>query len=148
MIRCIHIPGMYHTSSTYIINNSSSSTCVPAVECYCFLRLVAAVVRLHPAGTRACSRCVVVYPLIWSRRICTGTFSFCSGYFLPNQPQSTLVIYGIILKQHQRCSVGTASEGGCITSAGEVQCGLLRGSWSCCWMWTVLNETNSLIELS
>ena len=29
-----------------------------------------------------------------------------------------------------------------------LQCGLMRGSWTCCSIWTVFNETNGLAEIS
>ena len=62
--RTIHIPGTYHTTAAAVP--------VPVIilqSVTASLRLLAAVVRLHRTGTRACSRCVVVF------------FSFCSVFF-------------------------------------------------------------------
>ena len=62
--RTIHIPGTYHTTAAAVP--------VPVIilqSVTASLRLLDAVVRLHRTGTRACSRCVVVF------------FSFCSGIF-------------------------------------------------------------------
>ena len=59
----IHIPGTYHTTAAATCTRGNTT------EGYRFLRMLAAVVRLHRTGTRAWSRCVAVYLRIWSRRI-------------------------------------------------------------------------------
>ena len=112
MTRRIHIPGTYHTTAAATCTRSNTT------ECYCFLRLLAAVVRLHRTGTPACSRCVAVYVRIWSRRILHRYFLiFVQVFFLQinhNQPWNFMQQ---AYKQQQRDSVGTVSEGGCIISA-------------------------------
>ena len=63
-------------------------------ECYCFLRLLAAVVRLHRTGTRACSRCVAVYLRILSRRILHRYFLvFFLVFIFPKQAESILELH-------------------------------------------------------
>ena len=84
------------------------------------------------------------------RVFCTGTFCFRSvRYFFfqinQNQPWNFLKN---AYKQQQRYSVGTISEDGCIISAVVQQCDLMRGSWSCCCIWSVFNETNGLAKHS
>ena len=114
MIRRVHIPGTYHTTAAAVRTWTRSNT----TECYCFLRRLAAVVRFHRTGTRACSRCVAVYLRIRSRRILHHhLFSFLFFFFLINQNQ-TWNFMKQAHKQKQRDSVGTVSEGGCIISTG------------------------------
>ena len=41
-------------------------------------------------------------------------------------------------KRQQRDSVGiTVLEGGCLITAVVLQCGLIRGAWSCCCIWNL-----------
>ena len=65
-----------YSHTRYVSYNSSSSTGarVNTTECYSFWQLLAAVVRLHRVGTRACSRCFDVFPLICSRCIFHRSF--------------------------------------------------------------------------
>ena len=81
----------------YVSYHSSSSPCIDTTECYCFLRLLAAIVRLHRTGTRACSRCVVVPDMVTAYFV-PVFFSFSSGIFLPNQPESTLEFHETSIK--------------------------------------------------
>ena len=89
--RTRYVPNIFHVPC-----NRSSSTCSDTAECYCFLRLLAAVVRLHRTGTRACSLCVV--PDIVTAYFVPLFFSFGSGIFWPNQPESTLEFYETSIK--------------------------------------------------
>ena len=77
-----------YSHTRYVSYNSSSSTCTRSntTERYCFLRLLAAVVRSHRTGTCACSRCAVVYPWTWSRLFLHRYF--CSGIFFSKSTQT------------------------------------------------------------
>ena len=122
-----------YSHTRYVSYNGNIYTCSTAF--YCFLRLLAAAVRLHRTGTRACTRCVVVYPRIWLWRIFHRYFLvFVQVVFIQvNQNQTWNS-----MKQScklQRESVGTVSKGGRIISAVVYRCGVMRGSWSCCCIW-------------
>ena len=58
-----YVPGVIHPLSYVWYNHGSKITPSKTTECCCFL-LLAAIVRLYHTGARACSLCVVVYPLL------------------------------------------------------------------------------------
>ena len=129
----------------YVSYNSSSNTCSKATECYCFLRLLAAVVRLHRTGTHACPRCVVVYTRTWSRRIlCRYCLVCVPGIFFPNQPESTLEFYETSIKaaaarqgrdsiawwlHHLRRSIAVRSDAWVMVMLLHLDC-IQRNEWS------------------
>ena len=95
MMRRINIPGTYHTTAAVRTYTRRSTT-----EFYCFLWLLAAVVRLHRTRIRACSHCVADLP----PDIVTAKFApvICLFQlrllFSQNQPESTLEFYETSLK--------------------------------------------------
>ena len=64
----------------YVSFNSSSTCGNTTYSVLLLLSRLAAAVRLHRAGIRAWSRCVVFYPRIWSRRILYRYFAFVQDF--------------------------------------------------------------------
>ena len=111
----------YHTSSINVRYNHASNSSARSKMCYKLLLHLAAAIRLHRTGARACSLRVVVYPLLlhtsgtfckfgggaccicFNKIICEILFEHGGGVFLPmanmvftvhcSQPGSTLDFY-------------------------------------------------------
>ena len=70
----------YHTSSINVRYNHASNSSARSKMCYKLLLHLAAAIRLHRTGARACSLRVVVYPLLLHKTFCEfggGAFDIC-----------------------------------------------------------------------